>query len=408
MHGRLFAFYPQEVEGRFTGFGTSYLAPARCLPAEEGSSVEGGSGVVRQVRRQCPASPGVYGMIDAQGRLIYVGKSKCLRDRLASYFSASADAKAQRIASQAVRVVWEPAPHEFTALLRELELIRRWCPRFNVRGQPGRIRRAYIAVGRGPAARVSLVSRPAASHRVVVGPLRPGRALRAAIRTLSDEFRLRDCPDRIAMRFAGERTLFDMPSDPRCARYALGTCVGPCAGLCSQRQYAQRVRQVCDFLRGADRGVLSRLEEAMRKAAAEQAFERAAVLRDRWQTLCHLAELVDQLHTARQNYSFVYPLPGYTGQTDWYLVHQGHVVAVLEAPRTAATAKRAGTVLRRVFGAQRATDAFGSAEDPEMLRLVGGWFRAHSEELRRVLRPEAALRAVEEVLGVEGHRCQLG
>ncbi len=391
MHGKLFAFYPEEATGRFTGFGGSYLAPDGRLPAEEGMAVHSPRAVVRQVRQHCPASPGVYGMVDAEGRLIYVGKSKCLRDRLASYFSPSADAKAQRIASQAVRVVWEPAPQEFAALLRELELIRRWCPRFNVRGRPGRIRRAYIAVGRGSAARVYLATRPGPNDRLVIGPLRPTRALRGAIRTLNDAFQLRDCPDRVAARFASQRTLFELPSDARCPRYALGTCLGPCAGLCSERQYAQRVRQVCDFLQGADRGLLDQLEQAMRKAAAQQAFERAAVLRDRWQSLRDLAEQLDRLHTARKTYSFVYPLPGYGGEMDWYLVHRGHVVAVIGAPEAPSSAQRAHATLERVFRAGGAPACTPTAEDPEMIQLVGGWFRAHPEELDRVLSPDAAM-----------------
>lgn len=390
MHGKLFAFYPEEVTGRFTGFGGSYLAPDRCLPAQESVVVETPKAVVRHVRQHCPALPGVYGMVDAEGRLIYVGKSKCLRDRLASYFSPSAEAKARRIASQAVRVVWEVAPQEFTALLRELELIRRWCPRFNVRGRPGRVRRGYVAVGRGSAARVFLAARPGQNDRLVIGPLRPTRALRAAIRTLNDAFQLRDCPDRTAIRFASQPTLFDIAGEPRCARYALGTCLGPCAGLCSQRQYAQRVRQACNFLRGADRGVVDRLEQAMRKAAAEQAFERAAVLRDRWRSLGELAEQLDRLHTARKTYSFVYPLPGYDGGTDWYVVYRGHVVAVIEGPHSTKSAERARDVLDRVFRAHRVPD-HALAEDPEMIQLVGGWFKAHPEELERVLSPAAAM-----------------
>ncbi len=407
MHGRLILLYPEEVTGRFTGFGASYLAPGRRLPHQESAPVQAPGAMVRHLRRHCPASPGVYGMVDAEDRLIYVGKSKCVRDRLATYFSGSADVKAHRIASQAVRVVWEPAPHEFTALLRELELIRRWCPRFNVRGRPGRIRRAYIVFGAGPAPRVSLASRPGSNDRVVVGPLRPTRALRAALRTFNDQFRLRDCPDRVALRFASEPTLFDLSSDPRCPRHALGTCLGPCAGLCSQRQYATRVRQARDFLRGTDRTVLDRLEKAMRQAAADQAFERAAVLRDRWQTLSELAEQLDRLLTARQRYSFIYPLPAYGGKAGWYLVHQGHVVAVVEAPHSAASAQRACAALDRAFRAQPASDGFFPAEDPEMIQLVGAWFRTHPEELDRVLSADAARNTAKQLMTIAHHQSSL-
>src|SRR5262249_33533929 len=109
------------------------------------------------VRRDAPRAPGVYGMIDARGELVYVGKAKCLRSRLLSYFRPnSRDPKAGKIVAETRQLAWEPAPSEFAALLRELELIRRWQPRWNVQGQPKRLRRGYVCVGRRPAPYVFL------------------------------------------------------------------------------------------------------------------------------------------------------------------------------------------------------------------------------------------------------------
>ena len=104
------------------------------------------------IRREVPCAPGVYGMVDRQGELIYVGQSKSLRNRLVSYFAGSAPCKAQRIIAHAQRLLWETAPDEFAALLRELELIRRRRPQFNVRGQPNRRRPPYLILGRGSTA----------------------------------------------------------------------------------------------------------------------------------------------------------------------------------------------------------------------------------------------------------------
>jgi len=133
---------------RFSGFGPSRLAFGREPAMAEVDLAADDSGSRKLIRQHCPEGPGVYGMIDPEGRLIYVGKSKSLRARLVSYFTGgSEDCKARRIVACSQRIVWEPAPHEFTALLRELELIRRFCPRFNVRGRPGRGRRAYVGLG---------------------------------------------------------------------------------------------------------------------------------------------------------------------------------------------------------------------------------------------------------------------
>ena len=146
----------------FTGFGPNHLEPASpppslsqihghwCRPSARG-------------RELCPRRPGVYGMLDPDGKLIYVGKAKSLRVRLLSYFRPkSRDRKAGRILGSTRSIVWECLPSEFAALLRELELIRRWRPRFNVQGQPHR-RTAHLRlpgttarrprVSRGPARR---------------------------------------------------------------------------------------------------------------------------------------------------------------------------------------------------------------------------------------------------------------
>ena len=85
------------------------------------------------VSQYAPKMPGVYGMLDATGKLIYVGKSKLLRNRLLSYFMPNnSDEKAGRIVQNAETIVWEKQPSDFAALLREQMLIRRFQPRMNV------------------------------------------------------------------------------------------------------------------------------------------------------------------------------------------------------------------------------------------------------------------------------------
>src|SRR5205823_6722999 len=141
---------------------------------------------------------------DAAGELVYVGKAKSLRSRLLSYFRPnSRDPKAGRILEVTRLIAWEPAADEFAALLRELELIRRWQPRFNVQGQPRRWRRAYVCVGRRPAPYVFLAGRPPATAFALFGPVPAGRQAREGVRRVNDWFRLRDCPQAQAMVFAG-------------------------------------------------------------------------------------------------------------------------------------------------------------------------------------------------------------
>jgi excinuclease ABC subunit C len=344
------------------------------------------------VRRHCPRLPGVYGMVDGAGELVYVGKAKCLRARLLSYFRPkSRDPKAGRILECTRRLLWEPGTSEFAALLRELELIRRWQPRFNVQGQPRRHRRVYVCLGRAPAPYAFLAAEPPKSAWACFGPVPGLRRAGEAVRRLNDWFGLRDCPQAQEMVFAEQRQLFSLPRTPGCLRHEIGTCRGPCAAACSQADYAAAVAAARAFLSGRDTSPLDTLEREMRAAAAQLAFERAAALRGRLDSLRWLSRHLERLRQAA-GHSFVYPVAGTDGGEAWYLVRQGRVRAALPAP-----AGGAGESAAALLGAVYAGPVVGGApalEEVDGVLLVAGWFRRHPEERARTLTPAEALARV--------------
>ena len=133
----------------FTAFGPSVYFPDQ-LNLEMLDATMEPREVRRRLRALCPSSPGVYGMVDREGQLIYVGMSAKLCDRLLTYFTAGDEgAKEQRIAKHASQVIWETGAHEFSVQLRELELIRRWRPRFNRRGRLDSDRCGCICLSNG-------------------------------------------------------------------------------------------------------------------------------------------------------------------------------------------------------------------------------------------------------------------
>src|SRR5579875_4144971 len=191
------------VRQAFTEFGPIAFLPDVEPPRLHVVKARRPSRLRTLVRRDGPRLPGVYGMIDAKGRLIYVGKAKNLRVRLLSYFRRRGCApKARRILRQTRTLVWEIAADEFAALLRELELIQRWQPHFNVQGQPGRRRRVYVCVGRRPAATIFLAPQMPRTAWASFGPVPAGVQAREAVRRLNNWFGLRDCPQRQKMTFA--------------------------------------------------------------------------------------------------------------------------------------------------------------------------------------------------------------
>jgi len=400
----------------FAGFGGTDFASGIEPPLCEAALDDHGRAARATIRRLCPPLPGVYGMLDGDGLLIYVGVSRSLRQRLLSYCSAAADSKSQRILRHARRLVWEVAPHELLALVRELELIRRWQPKFNVKGRQGRIRRSYLCLGRGPAPHVYLARQPCAADGLLIAPFPATRRARRAIALLNNWFGLRDCPQQVPIIFRDQRELFDQPRDALCLRHAMGDCLGPCAALCSSADYAARVQAAREFLAGRGQ-MLPQLQGAMRAAALAQQFERAAVLRDLWNELRLFDQQLLRLRTAARDYRFIYPVPDYRRGQNWLLIERGQVVCGRRAPRGRRGAQRWLRLLEQVApqslavpqaapadpaGTLAGEDAARRSPIPEDLDatlLVIHWFRKHRSELDRVIPLDEARRVCREHAG---------
>ncbi len=344
----------------------------------------------RLIGRHVPARPGVYGMIGREGELLYIGKSRRLVSRLLGHFAAGGErAKSRRIVERTARLVWETWPDELSALLRELELIRRWRPQYNVRGLTRYPRATYIAVGRDRAPGTYLTTGKGPGEAAVFGPIRGGRRGAEWLRVLNDHFGLRDCSSRIPISFSDDRVFFAQQRTAACLRHALGTCLGPCAAGCTTRRYRKQVRAVRAFLSGNGGDELDRLEAQMRAAAAAEQYELAATLRDTWKTLGELSATLRRLRDAEDRYRFVYPLRRQGGGgTTWYLIDRGRVTAATPAPRTAGAARRCQRLIETVFGTEGGVPT--DRDDMEVLLLVAGWFKQHPAELERTLDPEAA------------------
>jgi excinuclease ABC subunit C len=331
-------------------------------------------------------------MLDANGLLIYVGKAKSLRSRLLSYFrTKSRDPKAGRIIANTHSIVWECRSGEFAALLRELELIRRWRPRFNVQGQPRRRRHWYVCLGRKPAPYVFLSSRPVSTALACFGPVPPGMTARTAVSRLNDAFRLRDCPQKQTMTFADQGELFPSTRAAGCLRHEIGTCLAPCAAACTLGGYMEQVNTARAFLTGENLALLDSLRRDMEAAAAEFAFERAAAVRDRLESLSWLSEHLKRLRKARDGESFIYPARNEDGSQTWYLIHGGRVIAARPAPRCPATGAAVADLIESVYARSIPPGGALAANEVDAVMLVAAWFRKHPAERERVFTSEQAL-----------------
>ncbi len=376
-----------QDENAFAGFGPNPLDPHPLNALQE---ISGGDRQLLRsaVRKECPKLPGVYGMIDRNKRLIYVGKSKSLRSRLLSYFNpVVAEEKAGKIIENAASIVWEVQHSEFSALLREQQLIRRWTPRWNVQEIPKRQRPVYLCLGSGPAACFFLSRLPPAETIGCEGPFQGAGRMTRAIETLNKYFRLRDCKNSQTFYFSNQLSLFELDQRPGCLRYEIGTCSGPCTGKVSLSSYNNQVNAARGFLDGFNSEPLTHLQEEMERAAALQFYERAGKMRDELRALDYLYRKLQWLAQARRRYTFVYSVPGQSGLGVWYLIRAGEVADVVAAPVCPSTYAEARSTVQRWRGEVEATSDRGYGPYPHTLSLVASWFRKFPVQLERTFHP---------------------
>ncbi len=394
--------FPHAAAGRrvtFSGFGRSRLIQQRVVNGTVAAEVEPSS-TRRALRAHCPLLPGVYGMIDAEGELIYVGVSGRLRARLLTYFtSGPPDAKEQRVAAHTHRVIWEVGDHEFTARLRELELIRQWSPRFNSSGRPGRREIGYIYLSRGEAPNYRFGRRLPQDCRSCWGPLPLTRHTRAAVRRLNQLCQLRDCSDRTPMHFIDQRVFLPVSARPGCIRGELGTCLAPCAGQRIREEYSRGVAAARAFLDGVDQSILARCEASMVAAAAARRYEQAATHRDVWQSLTALSRQLELLREARRDHTGIYTLRGCTGKHWWAVMRGGQVLQVMREPSSPRAARHGRAVIDGNFPLTPSS----LVEDYDQIRIVVSWFRQHAElKSAAVLSPGQAAAFCDQLLRPPG------
>jgi len=375
----------------FEGFGPSRFRAAEDALVAQGIRTGQLSKLLRGVKDHAPRIPGVYGMYDRSGRLIYVGKAKCLRARLLSYFRVkSRDPKAGRILGQTRYLVWEQTADEFSALLRELELIQQFRPKFNVMGQPGNARYHYVCLGKTPAPYAYIAREPTGKELGVYGPLMARTRSEDAVRRINDWFKLRDCPSTVPLSFTDQPEIFPTDRSPGCLRFELATCAGPCVGACSRKDYGAGVRGAKSFLDGRSAAILATIRALMLEAANEFQFEKAMALRDRLAAFEWLDARLSLLRKARHQHSFIYPLEGHDGQERWYLIHRGQVQHVVLAPRNAAQRRRTRAALKATF-TDAPISAVIAAKVVDSVLLVAAWFRKNEEHRCRLITGTEAL-----------------
>ena len=224
-----------------------------------------------------PDAPGSYQFRDADGRVIYVGKARSLRQRLSNYFQSPGNLlprTAQMVAS-AESVEWIQVRNDVEALMLEYSLIKQHKPRFNVRLRDDKSY-PFLVLTMGdewPRATVRRGRPSGRSQNRYFGPYAHAYAIRETLDLLLRTFPVRSCSDG---KFVRHQRL-----GRPCLMYHIERCAGPCAGLVDHEQYSRLVEDLGSFLAGDTSPVVDKLGAQMREAATNLEFELAARVRDR-------------------------------------------------------------------------------------------------------------------------------
>ncbi|NKQ11301.1 excinuclease ABC subunit UvrC [Pseudomonas sp. SST3] len=217
----------------------------------------------------CSGRPGVYRMFDAEAKLLYVGKAKNLKKRLASYFRKTGQApKTAALVAKIAQVETTITANETEALLLEQTLIKQWRPPYNILLRDDKSY-PYVFLSSGDFPRLSIHRGAKKEPGRYFGPYPSAGAIRESLGLLQKAFFVRQCEDS----YYRNRTR-------PCLQYQIKRCKAPCVNLVDPEEYAEDVRHSVMFLEGRSNALAEELSKNMEKAAMALDFERAAEIRD--------------------------------------------------------------------------------------------------------------------------------
>jgi excinuclease ABC subunit C len=234
-------------------------------------SLAHGAAVIKSFWRHAPNGPGVYRMFAADGEVLYVGKARSIKKRIASYLRPDQQSgRIARMIAQTASMVFVSTESEAEALLLEANFIKQMRPRYNVLLRDDKSF-PYILITRDHDAPQILKHRGARTIKGdYFGPFASAGAVHRTLNALQRAFLLRTCSD----------SYYENRTRP-CLLYQIKRCSAPCTGEISLDDYGQLVGESRDFLSGRSRAIRHRLAKEMEEAAEALAFEKAARLRDR-------------------------------------------------------------------------------------------------------------------------------
>ncbi|MCP5395796.1 MAG: excinuclease ABC subunit C, partial [Sphingomonadaceae bacterium] len=259
---------PHDPRGaeRFNEERATYTVRGSAQP-----DIEAGVTAIRTVVKTLPARPGVYRMLDTRGDVLYVGKARVLRNRVANYTQVERlPIRLQRMVAQTRAMEIITTNSEAEALLLEAQLIKRFRPAYNVLLRDDKSFPFILLRADHDFPRIMKHRGARRAKGNYYGPFASAGSVNTTINALQKLFLLRSCTDSFFAR-----------RDRPCLLYQIKRCSAPCVGRIGADAYAELVQEAKDFLGGRSSAVQRKIEQQMAAAAEALDFETAAMLRDR-------------------------------------------------------------------------------------------------------------------------------
>lgn len=238
--------------------------------------------ILRKKAMSLPLLPGVYIMKNADGKIIYIGKAKALKNRVSQYFGSQNrhPIKVRKMVENVDRFDYIVTGSEFEALVLECSLIKQHSPKYNIllKDDKGY---SYIRISEGEYRKISAVFNKKDDGSEYIGPYLSSYSVRQSVDAANKIFKLPQCNKVFPRDFGKSRP---------CLNYYISQCCGLCTGKIKKSDYDEAVDGAIAFLKGDSRDIIADLRVKMEKAAEELDFEQAAKLRDRINSIERIKE----------------------------------------------------------------------------------------------------------------------
>lgn len=246
---------------------------------------------IKKILANLPQTPGIYKMIDGEGKIIYIGKAKDISKRVKQYFQKDYQhsSRTRKLIENIENIEAIGVDSELEAMILETNLIKQFQPRYNILMKDDK-NYVYIKITNEDFPQIQIVRKIEKDRAKYIGPKTAAHKIKDTFKFLKKIFPFRHCTLGIES-LGGEKVKITKKTIKYpCLDYYIKRCAAPCIEKCSKEEYSRIIQNVKDFLEGKGENILKTLKEQMQDYAIQKKFEKAAKIRDKIKKIKEILE----------------------------------------------------------------------------------------------------------------------